>query len=89
MPEKKEVKAKSKSQRRLMGWAQACKSGKSEDCPLNVMKIANTMNSDDLESMAKTKEKGKPEKVKPKKESHILNFINFVNEQKVLKNEEV
>lgn len=77
---KKKPTAKSKSQRRLMGWAQACKSDKSDNCPDNVMKVADTMKAGDLESMAKTKEKGKPEKVKSKKESRILNYTNFINE---------
>lgn len=86
---KKKPTAKSKSQRRLMGWAQACKSGKSDNCPSNIMKVADTMKASDLESMAKTKEKGKPEKVKPKKESRILNFEEFVNESKGVNDEEV
>lgn len=84
---KKKATAKSKTQRRLMGWAQACKNGKSKNCPANVMKVADTMKASDLESMAKTKEKGKPEKVKSKTESHILNFNDFVNEQKVVNDE--
>ncbi len=79
---KKHPKSKSKSQRRLMGWAHACKSGEAKNCPANVQKVADTMKAGDLESMAKTKHKGKPEKVKPKKESHIMNFENFVLEMK-------
>lgn len=77
---KKHPKSKSKSQRRLMGWAQACKTGKSKNCPTNVMQVADTMKADDLESMAKTKEKGKPERVK--KESHIVNYNQFIFENK-------
>jgi hypothetical protein len=79
---KEKPKAKSKSQRRIMGWAYACKTGKTDNCPPNVQKVSDTMKSNDLESMAKTKEKGKPNKVKPKKESRILNFEDFVNESK-------
>lgn len=64
MPGKKNKKATSKSQRRLMGWALACKQGKTDNCPSNVKKVIKSFDQfeGDLESMAKTKEKKLPEK---------------------------
>jgi len=54
----------SKKQQRLFGWALACKSGKSKNCPPSVKKLADTMDADELEKFAKTSHKGLPEKVR-------------------------
>ena len=54
----------SKKQQRLFGWALACKSGKSKNCPPSVKKLADTMDANELEKFAKTSHKGLPEKVR-------------------------
>jgi hypothetical protein len=74
-------KAKSKTQRRLFGWAYACSKGEKDDCPENIKKLGDKFKEkypEDIESMAKTKHKGLPEKVKKsKKTNEILSFIEF------------
>ncbi len=56
--------AKSKSQRRLMGWARACEKGEADDCPERVKNVAKSFTDKaELKKYAKTKEKGLPEKV--------------------------
>lgn len=72
---KKKPKSVSKTQKRLMGWALACKTGKQKNCPTSVQKVADTMKKSDLESMAKTKNGKLPEEIK---ERRILSFSSFV-----------
>ena len=55
------MKVTSKAQRRLMGWAYACKTGKSTDCPPNVQKLADEMSLYDLKKAAETSEDDLPE----------------------------
>jgi len=69
--------SKSKSQRRLMGWALACKMGKSKNCPENIDKIAKSMKEEDIKDFAKTKHKSLPDK---KKNENIMNFYSFIKE---------
>ena len=54
----------SKSQRRLFGWALACKRDKNKKCPKSVRELADSMTEKELEDYAKTSEKDLPEKVK-------------------------
>jgi hypothetical protein len=54
----------SKSQQRLFGWALACKRGESDNCPVNVKKLADSMPEEELEKFAKTSHEDLPEKVK-------------------------
>lgn len=88
MPKKEPKKAKSKSQRRLFGWAKSCVDGKDGDCPENIKKLGKKFKEkypEDLESMAKTKHKGLPKKVKKKskkskrskKTNEVLSFSEF------------
>jgi hypothetical protein len=53
----------SKSQQRLFGWALACKSGESDNCPANIKKLADSMPAEELEKFAKTKHEGLPDHV--------------------------
>ena len=84
MPKKKPKKAKSKSQRRLFGWAYSCSQGEKDDCPENIKKLGDKFKEkypEDLESMAKTKHKGLPNKKKSKKKDNktneVLSFSEF------------
>ena len=66
MPGKKTLKAKSKSQRRMMGMANAIQQGEipATKSPA-AAEIASSMNPGDLNSLATTPETGLPEKTKP------------------------
>jgi hypothetical protein len=55
--------ATSKTQQKLFGWALACKRGESDNCPVNVKKLADSMSEEELEKFAKTPHKGLPAKV--------------------------
>lgn len=55
--------AVSVSQRKLMGWAYACKTGKSDNCPPNILKIANSMSKEELEKFASTEEDDLPKNI--------------------------
>jgi hypothetical protein len=55
--------ATSKTQQRLFGWALACKRGESDNCPVNVKKLADSMSEEELEKYASTSHKGLPAKV--------------------------
>jgi len=55
--------ATSKTQQRLFGWALACKKGESDNCPVNVKKLADSMSEEELEKYASTSHKGLPNKV--------------------------
>jgi len=82
MPDKKPKKSKSKSQRRLFGWAYSCVEGENDDCPKSIKKLGQKFKEEypeDFKSMAKTKHKGLPEKVKKKskKTNEILYFDEF------------
>jgi hypothetical protein len=69
--------AVSKTQRKLMGWAHACKTGKVKNCPPNIQKVAKTMSQKDLKKFAKTKEKTLPSSVK--ETSYRPTFKEFVS----------
>lgn len=75
--------AKSKSQQRLMGMVHAYQKGelkkndvKSDDLWEKIKKMAKSMKKKDAKDFAETKHKGLPET----KESKILRFDNFLNE---------
>lgn len=72
MKDKKLPKSKSQSQRRLMGWAYACKTDKTENCPENIQALGDSMKIEELESMAKTKTKNKPERIAKTFEQFLL-----------------
>jgi hypothetical protein len=78
--------SKSKTQRRLMGWAYSVKkagkkSKKYKEAPQNIKDLADSMTKKDLKDFAKTDHKGLPEKKKKKNESHIKSFSDFVFER--------
>lgn len=84
MSKDKPKKAKSKSQRRLFGWAYSCIEDEKKDCPENIKKLGKKFKEkypEDLESMAKTKHKGLPnKKTKTKtktKTNEILSFEEY------------
>lgn len=54
----------SKSQQRLFGWALSCKRGTTDNCPVNVKKLADTMSEEELEKYASTSHEDLPNKVK-------------------------
>jgi hypothetical protein len=54
----------SKSQQRLFGWALACKRGTSDNCPVNVKNLADSMTEEELEKYASTSHEGLPTRVK-------------------------
>lgn len=70
--------SKSIKQRRLMGYAYACKKGYAKNCPKYIMKLADSMSLKALKDYAKTKEDNLP----LYKESLILKFDEFINESK-------
>jgi hypothetical protein len=61
-------KSESKAQRRLMGWAKACKEGEASSCPSRIKKVGKGMSTKELRKFAKTKETGLPEKKHPEKD---------------------
>jgi hypothetical protein len=61
-------KAVSKAQRRLMGWAKACKEDEASSCPSRIKKVGKEMSSKELRKFAKTKEKSLPEKKHPEED---------------------
>jgi hypothetical protein len=66
MPGKKPPKAKSRSQRRMMGMAHAIQEGEMPAAKSPVAaKIASTMNPGDLNALASTPETGLPARAKP------------------------
>jgi hypothetical protein len=68
MPGKKAPKAKSKSQRRMMGMANAIQQGEMPAAKSPAAaEIASSMNPGDLNSLASTPETGLPEKAKSTK----------------------
>lgn len=67
--------ATSKTQQRLFGWALACKRGESDNCPVNVKKLADSMSDEELEKYAKTSHEGLPAKV----EESIVECISEMN----------
>lgn len=85
MTKDKPKKAKSKSQRRLFGWAYSCIEDGKKDCPENIKKLGKKFKEkypEDLESMAKTKHKGLPDKKKKGKKTNtktneILSFEEY------------
>jgi len=75
---KSDGKSLSRKQQRLMGMAYSCASGKSENCPLSVMKVADSFlkkktGLKKLKSFASTKHRGLPEI----KENLIMKFEDF------------
>jgi hypothetical protein len=54
----------SKTQQRLFGWALACKTGESDNCPAKVKKLADSMSEKELEKYASTSHEDLPETVK-------------------------
>jgi hypothetical protein len=56
--------ATSKTQQRLFGWALACKKGESDNCPVNVKKLADSMSEEELEKYASTSHKDLPDQAK-------------------------
>lgn len=91
MPKSKPMKAKSKTQRRLFGWAKACVDNKTDNCPTKIKKLGDTFKDkypDDLESLAKTKHLGLPEKKKKskkksKKNESVLTYSEFLKENNI------
>jgi len=70
----------SKTQRRLFGWAWACKKGYTDDCPEKIEKIAKNIEDESLRKAAKTKHRGLPEKVpnkKKKKKANEMKLMKF------------
>jgi hypothetical protein len=67
----------SKSQQRLFGWALACKRGETDNCPVNVKKLADEMTEVELEKFASTSHKDLPEKVK----ESMFECIEYMNEE--------
>ena len=74
--------SKSVKQQQLMGMVHAYQKGELKNPSSTIKSIANSMSSKDVTHFAKTKHKGLPNKVKKKKvkESKILDFKTFVNE---------
>lgn len=79
---KKRRKASSIAQRNLMGYAYACATGKTEDCPSSIKNIANSFMKKSkrkgiksLRDFASTKHIGLPYK---KNEQIIIKFENFM-----------
>lgn len=66
----------SKKQRKLMGYAYACRKGYIKNCPVSIKRLGDSMKLKDLKDFAKTKE----EELPVYKESVILSFGEFVNE---------
>jgi hypothetical protein len=67
MSSDKHMKAKSKSQRRLFGWAYACANNPKKDCPKNIKNLGKKFKDnypEDFKGLATTKEKGLPNKIK-------------------------
>ena len=64
--------AESKSQRRLMGWAEAYKKHQVKSAPAKVKSVANSMSSTQLGHFSHTKERGLPEHVKAAFVSGVL-----------------
>lgn len=78
MPKSEPMKAKSKSQRRLFGWAYSCLKDKEKDCPPNIKKLGKKFKEkypEDFKGLATSKQKGLPEKVK--KVEEVLTFGKF------------
>ncbi|CAG7580180.1 MAG: hypothetical protein SLAVMIC_00287 [uncultured marine phage] len=84
MPKKEPMKAKSKSQRRLFGWASACVNDPKKDCPTKIKKLGDTFKEkypQDLKSLSKTKHAGLPERKKSKKKNEtVVTFGEYVGE---------
>lgn len=80
---KKKSKVKSVPQRNLMGYAYACASGKLDNCPTSIKKVADSFikkskkkGLESLKKMAKTKHTGlSPFRIS---ENHIIKFEIFV-----------
>lgn len=78
--------SKSKSQRKLMGYAYSIKkagfkSDKFKDAPEYIQQIAKSMTKKQLMDFAKTKEDDLPKK----KNENIMSFSEFVNERRLVK----
>ena len=69
----------SKKQQRLFGWALACKTGKTDNCPVKVKKLADTMSNEELEKYASTSHEGLPENV----ENALYDFISEITEDEL------
>jgi 8-oxo-dGTP pyrophosphatase MutT (NUDIX family) len=55
--------SKSKSQKRLMSWALACKNGKAKNCPSNVQKVGDSMTKKQLKDYINTDYNELPDKI--------------------------
>lgn len=86
MTKKEPKKAVSKAQRNLFGWAYACaKDDSKKDCPENITKLGKKFKEkypEDLKSMAKTKHKGLPKKIKNEKMKWIKSRKIFERAEK-------
>lgn len=80
-------KAVSKSQQRLMGMVHAYNKGELTDVPDVVRQVAKSMKKKDTKEFAKTKHKGLPEKVKPKKKKTKKKRASMINHLVKLANE--
>ena len=88
---RKRKKASSVAQRRLMGYAYSCATGKKENCPTSIKNIAKSFTKKDkekglasLRKFAKTKHEGLPYKVS----ESVIKFKDFINMNEKLKEEQ-
>lgn len=76
------MSSKSKTQKRLMSWALACKKGKAKNCPANIKKVGDSMTQKQLKDFTKTDYNELPDI----KENIITSFEKF-NEEIVYDND--
>ncbi len=69
----------SKTQQRLFGWALACKTGESDNCPTKVKNLADSMSEEELRKYAETSHEDLPDRVK----ESVLECVSEMNNEEL------